>query len=214
MLQWPAKHPPYSNILCNIFGNRTCVGPRGRSDRRLASSRRCCQYPGCRVQWRHVGVVAWRKFPGGHDKSNPDASKQNRLTLGMPILLDMKKKAHEDGWEGQVYNAKDGKTLRLDHQAGRFRPARNQGLRARIPLRRRDLDACRTADSEQPGQQHGEGHQARRGARPEDERVRRRGSENGECTPERSGRGHLPTPRHRAVCPLARAGTTARRRAW
>ncbi len=38
------------------------------------------------------GVVAWEKVPGGHDKSNPDASKQNRLTLGMPILLDMKKK--------------------------------------------------------------------------------------------------------------------------
>jgi uncharacterized protein (DUF2147 family) len=56
------------------------------------------------------GVVAWEKVPGGHDKNNPDASKQSRLTLGMPILLDMKKKPHEDGWEGQVYNAKDGKT--------------------------------------------------------------------------------------------------------
>jgi uncharacterized protein (DUF2147 family) len=56
------------------------------------------------------GVVAWEKIPGGHDTHNPDVSKQNRLTLGMPILLDMKRKAGTDQWEGQVYNAKDGQT--------------------------------------------------------------------------------------------------------
>jgi uncharacterized protein (DUF2147 family) len=56
------------------------------------------------------GVVEWEKIPGGHDKNNPDASKQSRLTLGMPILIDMKKKPGADRWEGQVYNAKDGKT--------------------------------------------------------------------------------------------------------
>jgi uncharacterized protein (DUF2147 family) len=56
------------------------------------------------------GVVAWEKIPGGHDTHNPDVSKQNRLTLGMPILLDMKKKPGTDQWEGQVYNAKDGQT--------------------------------------------------------------------------------------------------------
>ena len=42
-------------------------------------------------------------------RNNPDASKQSRPTLGMPILIDMKKKAGvADTWEGQVYNAKDG----------------------------------------------------------------------------------------------------------
>ena len=56
------------------------------------------------------GVVVWEKEPGNHDKNNPDASKQSRPTLGMPILLDMKKTAGVDQWEGQVYNAKDGKT--------------------------------------------------------------------------------------------------------
>jgi uncharacterized protein (DUF2147 family) len=56
------------------------------------------------------GVVAWEKVPGGHDKNNPDVSKQNRPTLGMPILLDMKKAQGNDQWEGQVYNAKDGQT--------------------------------------------------------------------------------------------------------
>jgi uncharacterized protein (DUF2147 family) len=54
------------------------------------------------------GVVAWEKTPGGKDKNNPDASKQSRPTLGMPILIEMKKKPGVDSWEGQVYNAKDG----------------------------------------------------------------------------------------------------------
>jgi uncharacterized protein (DUF2147 family) len=54
------------------------------------------------------GAVAWEKEPGGKDVHNPDASKQSRPTLGMPILIDMKKKAGVDAWEGQVYNAKDG----------------------------------------------------------------------------------------------------------
>src|SRR3984957_15995336 len=56
------------------------------------------------------GVVAWEKVPGGHDSNNPDVSKQNRPTLGMPILIDMKKKPDADQWEGQVYNAKDGQS--------------------------------------------------------------------------------------------------------
>jgi uncharacterized protein (DUF2147 family) len=54
------------------------------------------------------GAVVWEKLPGGRDKNNPDVSKQNRPTLGMPILIDMKKKPAVDQWEGQVYNAKDG----------------------------------------------------------------------------------------------------------
>jgi len=56
------------------------------------------------------GAVAWEKMPGGRDKNNPDTSKQNRPTLGMPILIDMKKKPGVDQWEGQVYNAKDGQS--------------------------------------------------------------------------------------------------------
>ena len=54
------------------------------------------------------GVVSWEQTPGGRDTNNPDVSKKNRPTLGMPILIDMKKKAGADQWEGQVYNAKDG----------------------------------------------------------------------------------------------------------
>ncbi|MCW5703300.1 MAG: DUF2147 domain-containing protein [Bradyrhizobium sp.] len=56
------------------------------------------------------GVVSWEKTPGGRDAHNPDPAKQSRPTLGMPILLNMKKKPGVDAWEGQVYNAKDGQT--------------------------------------------------------------------------------------------------------
>jgi uncharacterized protein (DUF2147 family) len=56
------------------------------------------------------GVVAWEKTPGGRDVNNPDVARQSRPTLGMPILIDMKKKPGVDQWEGQVYNAKDGKS--------------------------------------------------------------------------------------------------------
>jgi uncharacterized protein (DUF2147 family) len=54
------------------------------------------------------GAVAWEKTPGGRDKNNPEPARQSRPTLGMPILIDMKKKPGADAWEGQVYNAKDG----------------------------------------------------------------------------------------------------------
>jgi uncharacterized protein (DUF2147 family) len=56
------------------------------------------------------GVVVWEKTPGGRDVNNPDVALQSRPTLGMPILIDMKKKTGADQWEGQVYNAKDGKS--------------------------------------------------------------------------------------------------------
>ncbi len=52
------------------------------------------------------GAVAWEKQPGGVDSNNPDAAKRTRPTLGMPILLDMKKKPGVDEWEGEAYDAK------------------------------------------------------------------------------------------------------------
>lgn len=56
------------------------------------------------------GVVAWESQPDGRDVNNPDPSKRNRPTLGMPILLNLKKKPGTDQWAGHVYNAKNGKT--------------------------------------------------------------------------------------------------------
>lgn len=57
------------------------------------------------------GVVATEKTPGGVDAKNPDKAKRGRPTLGMPILLNMKPDEDEKGkWDGNIYNAKDGKT--------------------------------------------------------------------------------------------------------
>lgn len=55
------------------------------------------------------GVIAWVKQPGT-DKNNPDPELRSRSVVGMPILLNMKRAAEGNRWEGQVYNAKNGKT--------------------------------------------------------------------------------------------------------
>jgi uncharacterized protein (DUF2147 family) len=54
------------------------------------------------------GVVSWEK-QAGRDENNPDPSKRDRPTLGLPILLDMKS-TQPDRWDGDVYNAENGKT--------------------------------------------------------------------------------------------------------
>src|SRR5215468_6013426 len=45
------------------------------------------------------GVVSWEQTPGGRDVNNPDVSKRERPTLGMLILIDMKKKPGIDQWD-------------------------------------------------------------------------------------------------------------------
>lgn len=55
------------------------------------------------------GVVSWEQKPGGRDTKNPDPSKRDRPTLGMPILLDMQP-SEPNEWAGHVYNAENGKT--------------------------------------------------------------------------------------------------------
>lgn len=55
------------------------------------------------------GVVAWEQNPG-RDIHNPDPALQRRPTLGMAVLLDMRPSDEPGRWEGQIYNAKDGRT--------------------------------------------------------------------------------------------------------
>lgn len=63
------------------------------------------------------GVVASEKTPGGFDRMNPNASKRSRPTLGIPVLINMKKSSDErNKWEGNIYNAKDGKTYEASVQ--------------------------------------------------------------------------------------------------
>ncbi len=63
------------------------------------------------------GVVVAESIPGGVDKANPDKTKRSRPTIGMPVLLNMKKSTDEkEKWEGQVYNAENGKTYEASIQ--------------------------------------------------------------------------------------------------
>lgn len=55
------------------------------------------------------GLVSWEKEPGGIDQYNPDPAKRSRPTLGMPILLGMQQ-ANANRWDGEIYNAQNGKT--------------------------------------------------------------------------------------------------------
>ena len=91
-------------ILASGFASAEAADPTG--DWRVADGVANIRVAQCNGSiW---GVVVWEQTPGGHDINNPDASKKNRPTIGMPILIDMKKKVGVDQWEGQVYNAKDG----------------------------------------------------------------------------------------------------------
>jgi uncharacterized protein (DUF2147 family) len=54
------------------------------------------------------GVVSWEQRPG-IDQHNPDPSKRNRPTLGMPVILGMKP-VQPNRWEGEIYNSENGKT--------------------------------------------------------------------------------------------------------
>ena len=47
--------------------------------------------------------------PKETDRHNPDAAKRNRSLLGTPVLIDMKS-VNSKRWEGEIYNAKNGKT--------------------------------------------------------------------------------------------------------
>ncbi len=63
------------------------------------------------------GVVVAESIPGGVDKNNPDKAKRTRPTVGMPVLLNMKKSEDDkEKWEGQVYNAENGKTYEASIQ--------------------------------------------------------------------------------------------------
>ena len=111
------------------------------------------------------GVVAWEKEPGGRDSHNPDVSKQSRPTLGMPILLDMKKKPGADAWEGQVYNAKDGQSYSSTIKPIGSDQLEIQRLRDGLSLRRRNLEPRLRPDPLEPREQHGQGNGAEDGRR-------------------------------------------------
>jgi len=54
------------------------------------------------------GIVSWEKQPGV-DSQNPNPAERGRPTLGLPILKSMRP-TKPGLWEGEVYNAENGKT--------------------------------------------------------------------------------------------------------
>ncbi len=177
------------------------------------------------------GVVAWEKTPGGRDKNNPDVSKQNRPTLGMPILIDMKKKPAVDQWEGQVYNAKDGQSYsstikpigadQLEIQgcvlgflcggetwtrvAGPIPSSPANSMAAKgAPKTTGTLPRTGAPTTTTANAAKTTGTRGSQGIR----------SKAGGAGPAARYRRYLPTPRHRAVCPLARAETTTPPQGW
>src|SRR5215475_2011004 len=110
MLQRPRNimRPTVFTVIVLAAGSATAMASDPTGDWRVADGVANIRVAQCNGNmW---GVVAWEKEPGGRDTNNPDPAKQSRPTLGMPILLNMKKKPGTDSWEGQVYNAKDGQT--------------------------------------------------------------------------------------------------------
>ncbi len=79
------------------------------------------------------GIIASESIPGGIDKNNPDKAKRTRPTLGIPVLLNMKKVTDEkDKWEGQVYDATSGKTYDSSIQLKSANALRVEGCVAMI----------------------------------------------------------------------------------
>ena len=54
------------------------------------------------------GVLVWTKQPA-RDVHNPDPAMRNRPLLGVPILTGLRP-AGPNAWQGQAYNADDGRT--------------------------------------------------------------------------------------------------------
>src|SRR5512145_2104122 len=53
------------------------------------------------------GTIGWSQTPGT-DKNNPDPKLRDRDILGVPIFT--MKPAGPNKWEGEIYNAENGKT--------------------------------------------------------------------------------------------------------
>ena len=79
------------------------------------------------------GVIASEQIPGNIDSKNPDKAKRTRPTLGIPVLLNMKKAEDEkEKWEGQIYDATSGKTYDANIQLKSPNSLRVEGCVAMI----------------------------------------------------------------------------------
>jgi uncharacterized protein (DUF2147 family) len=88
-----------------LTGSAVAVEPTG--EWRVANGDANIRIDDCDgVLW---GIISWEKSPGGVDSYNPNPAARTRPTLGLHILLAMKP-TKPGLWEGEVYNAENGKT--------------------------------------------------------------------------------------------------------
>ena len=73
------------------------------------------------------GSILWTKGPPGADQNNPDPAKRSRSVIGMPTILDMKPTTAPNKWEGEIYNAENGKTYAGDITLASEKVLRIQG---------------------------------------------------------------------------------------
>lgn len=79
------------------------------------------------------GIIASEKTPGTIDKNNPDKAKRSRATLGIPILLNMKKDEDDkDKWEGEIYDPIRGKNFSSSIQVKSTTALRVEGCLAMV----------------------------------------------------------------------------------
>lgn len=57
------------------------------------------------------GILSWEREPGGVDSQNPNPAERNRPLLGSHVLLAMRP-TKPGRWDGEVYNAENGKTYK------------------------------------------------------------------------------------------------------
>ena len=234
----PKNHRAHNSLFRIFFGHRSCLRAWPRIP--PATGGWPTASPTSASPNATATCGAWwpgRRRRAASDKNNPDASKQSRPTLGMPILIDMKKKPGVDAWEGQVYNAKDGQlysstikpvgTDQLEIQGCvlGFLCGGETWTRVGPPIPSSPANSMAKGAPKGPAgaaQDRSTAPAAPATARaapkttgcgqPAPLRRLRRSEAGGR--PARRYRRYLPTPRYRAVCPLAPAGTAAPRRAW
>src|SRR3569833_2206544 len=90
------QHPQSAKrtlVYCGLFlamATAPALAGDPTGDWRVAAGVANIRVAACRGNLCGAGV--WEKLPGGRDMNNPDTAKQSRPTIGMAILLDMKKK--------------------------------------------------------------------------------------------------------------------------
>jgi hypothetical protein len=91
-------------------GGSPCVSPPSALAANVVdTAEKLCQSNNSFNMFALWGMISWQKDPNFLDQYNPDPAKRTRPTLGIHVLMAMKP-TRPNLWEGEVYNAKNGRT--------------------------------------------------------------------------------------------------------